>query len=69
MMWAVALGLSCRGKSPDHIERSRWLHQGEHWRLVAVELGRGRVLCLRRAADRGYGGNTVPSAETAPDSL
>ena len=43
---------------------------GEHWRrLVAVELGRGRVLCLRRAADRGYGGNTVPSAETAPDSL
>ena len=43
---------------------------GEHWRrLVAVELGRGRVLCLRRAADRGYGGNSVPSAETAPDSL
>ena len=31
---------------------------GWHWRrLVAVELGRGRVLCLRRAADRG--GNSV----------
>ena len=43
---------------------------GEHWRrLVAVELGRGRLSCLRRAADRGYGGNSVPSAETAPDSL
>ena len=27
----------------------------EHWRrLVAVELGRGRVLCLRKAVDRGY---------------
>ena len=43
---------------------------GEHWRrLVAVELGRGRLSCLRRAAGRGYGGNSVPSAETAPDSL
>ena len=43
---------------------------GEHWRrLVAVELGRGRALCVRRPADRGYGGNSVPSAETASDSL
>ena len=43
---------------------------GEHWRrMVAVELGRGRALCVRRPADRGYGGNTVPSAEIASDSL
>ena len=50
--------------------RAAAMTSGEQWRrLVAVELGRGRVSCLRRAADRGYGGNSVPSAETAPDSL
>ena len=43
---------------------------GGHWRRrVAVVLGRGRVTCLRRSADRGFGGNDAPSAEVAPDSL
>ena len=43
---------------------------GGHWRRrMAVEMGRGRVACLRRSADRGYKGNSVQSAETAPDSL
>ena len=38
-------------------------------RRLAVVLGRGRVTCLRRSADKGYGGNDASSAEVAPDSL
>ena len=32
-------------------------------------LGRGRVTCLRRSADKGFGGSDVFTAEVAPDSL
>ena len=43
---------------------------GRHWRhRVAVILGRGRVTCLRRSADKGFGGSDVFTAEVAPDSL
>ena len=43
---------------------------GGHWRRrLAVVLGRGRVTCLRRSADKGYGGNDASSAGVAPDSL
>ena len=43
---------------------------GRHWRhRMAVILGRGRVTCLRRSADKGFGGSDVFTAEVAPDSL
>ena len=43
---------------------------GGHWRRrVAVEIGRGRVACLRRSGDRGFEGNSSSEAETAFDSM
>ena len=39
---------------------------GGHWRRrMAVEIGRGRVACLRRSGDRGFEGNSPSEAETA----
>eukprot|EP01045_Picozoa_sp_COSAG04_P023256 COSAG04_NODE_2736_length_3656_cov_2.037672_4_plen_136_part_01 len=59
--------LAVRSLGRSHEPRAAALAAArEHWRrLVAVELGRGRALCVRRPADRGYGGNTVRSAEIA----
>ena len=43
---------------------------GGHWRRrMAVEIGRGRVACLRRSGDRGFEGNSSSEAETAFDSM
>ena len=36
---------------------------------MAVEIGRGRVACLRRSGDRGFEGNSSSEAETAFDSM
>eukprot|EP01046_Picozoa_sp_COSAG06_P005976 COSAG06_NODE_274_length_18646_cov_21.468539_8_plen_108_part_00 len=36
---------------------------------MAVILGRGRVTCLRRSADKGFGGSDVFTAEVAQGSL
>ncbi len=38
-------------------------------RRMAVEIGRGRVACLRRSGDRGFEGNSSSEAETAFDSM
>ena len=43
---------------------------GGHWRRrMAVEIGRGRVACLRRSGDRGFEGNSSSEAETAFGSM
>ena len=36
---------------------------------MAVEIGRGRVACLRRSGDRGFEGNSSSEAEAALGSM